>query len=172
MTFSLRPRSLSVLPRTAAAMSTRVVSWKEAADRNESLESEILVTGSSSCVKVAGCLPSASSFVVLDDALARHDLAGDKQAVARLFDLDAAEHLANDHLDVLVGDDLALGGVDGLDLGDDVALDGVFAGEREHFLEVDRAFGEALAGVTRSPVRTSRFWKAGTCTRARRRRCG
>jgi len=33
MTFSFRPRRLSSLPAIAASVSTRVVSWKEAADR-------------------------------------------------------------------------------------------------------------------------------------------
>jgi hypothetical protein len=39
---------LSTLPEVAAAISTRVVSWNEAADKNESVESEALVIPSSS----------------------------------------------------------------------------------------------------------------------------
>ena len=44
ITFSLRPRRWSVLPSIAASVSTRVVSWKEAAARNESVLSEARVT--------------------------------------------------------------------------------------------------------------------------------
>ena len=35
MTFSLRPSSVSILALTAASVSTRVVSWNEAAEMNE-----------------------------------------------------------------------------------------------------------------------------------------
>jgi hypothetical protein len=40
MTFSLRPRSSSREPRTEATVSTRVVSWNDAAEMNDSLDSE------------------------------------------------------------------------------------------------------------------------------------
>ncbi|MNI52867.1 hypothetical protein D3C73_1076730 [compost metagenome] len=43
MTFSFRPRRLSLVPRTAASVSTRVVSWKEAAEMNDSVASDALV---------------------------------------------------------------------------------------------------------------------------------
>ena len=43
MIFSFKPSSLSILPRIAASVRTRVVSWKEAADKNESALSEALV---------------------------------------------------------------------------------------------------------------------------------
>src|SRR4029453_15367898 len=58
MTFSLRPRRLSILPWIAASVSTRVVSWKEAAEMKLSVESEALVIPSSSGWNVAGCWPS------------------------------------------------------------------------------------------------------------------
>jgi hypothetical protein len=38
MTFSFRPRSSSRLPMMAASVSTRVVSWKDAAEMNESVD--------------------------------------------------------------------------------------------------------------------------------------
>ena len=47
MTFSFRPRSSSRLPMMAASVSTRVVSWKEAAEMKESVDSEALVMPSS-----------------------------------------------------------------------------------------------------------------------------
>ena len=42
ITFSFRPRSSSRLPMMAASVSTRVVSWKETAEMNESVDSEAL----------------------------------------------------------------------------------------------------------------------------------
>ncbi len=47
MTFSFRPRRPSRLPMIAASVSTRVVSWKEAAEMNESVDSDALVMPSS-----------------------------------------------------------------------------------------------------------------------------
>ncbi len=61
MTFSLRPRRWSTLPLMAASVSTRVVSWKLAAEMNESVESEALVMPSSSGWPAAGLSPWDSS---------------------------------------------------------------------------------------------------------------
>jgi hypothetical protein len=43
MTFSFMPRRPSRLPMTAASVSMRVVSWNDAAEMNESLDSEALM---------------------------------------------------------------------------------------------------------------------------------
>ncbi len=43
MTFSFSPLRRSFLPSSAASVRTFVVSWKEAADRNESVFSEAFV---------------------------------------------------------------------------------------------------------------------------------
>ena len=43
ITFSLRPRSGSALPLIAASVRTLVVSWKDAAERKESVASEAFV---------------------------------------------------------------------------------------------------------------------------------
>ena len=43
ITFSFRPRRRSVLPSSAASVRTLVVSWNEAADRNDSVASDALV---------------------------------------------------------------------------------------------------------------------------------
>ncbi len=61
MTFSLRPSSVSALPLTAASVSTRVVSWNDAAEMNERVCSEALVMPSSTGCAVAGFLPSATT---------------------------------------------------------------------------------------------------------------
>src|SRR6266566_2719716 len=59
MTFSLSPSRVSTLPFTAASVSTRVVSWNEAAEMNERVCSEALVIPSSTGCALAGLRPSA-----------------------------------------------------------------------------------------------------------------
>ena len=61
MTFSLRPRSGSLLPSMAAWVSTRVVSWNEAADSHDSVASDAFVIPMSSGRPDAGRLPSATT---------------------------------------------------------------------------------------------------------------
>ncbi len=61
MTFSLRPSSGSLLPSMAACVSTRVVSWKEAADSHDSVASDAFVIPMSSGRPDAGRLPSATA---------------------------------------------------------------------------------------------------------------
>src|SRR5213076_583769 len=61
MMFSLRPKSWSLLPSMAASVSTRVVSWKDAADSHESVASDALVMPMSSGRPSAGVLPSCTS---------------------------------------------------------------------------------------------------------------
>ena len=58
MMFSLSPKSWSDLPSMAASVSTRVVSWKEAAESHESVASDALVIPMSSGRPSAGRLPS------------------------------------------------------------------------------------------------------------------
>ena len=47
MTFSFKPRRSSRLPMIAASVRTRVVSWNDAAEMNESVDSDALVMPSS-----------------------------------------------------------------------------------------------------------------------------
>src|SRR5216683_2618519 len=54
ITFSLSPTSRSTLPFIAASVSTRVVSWNEAAEMKLSVESEALVIPSNSGSAIAG----------------------------------------------------------------------------------------------------------------------
>ena len=61
MMFSFRPNRWSDLPSIAASVSTRVVSWKEAADSHESVASDALVMPISSGRPSAGRLPSWTS---------------------------------------------------------------------------------------------------------------
>ena len=62
ITFSLRPISGSTLPLIAASVRTFVVSWNEAAERNELVASDALVIPRIIGVPVAFLLPSSSSF--------------------------------------------------------------------------------------------------------------
>ena len=63
MTFSLRPSSVSTLPMIEASVSTRVVSWKDAAEMKERVCSEALVMPSSTGFPAAGRMPSAISLL-------------------------------------------------------------------------------------------------------------
>ena len=130
MTFSLRPSSVSALPLTAASVSTRVVSWKEAAEMKERVCSEALVMPSSTgCAggRLARPGQPPCCLVEIDPV---HLLALEEVGVARIVDLDLLQHLPDDHLDVLVVDGHALQSVDFLDLVDEIvgelldALDG------------------------------------------------
>ena len=56
MTFSFKPWSSSVLPLIAASVKIRVVSWKDAADKNESLLKLALVIPSKIGLPTAGRL--------------------------------------------------------------------------------------------------------------------
>ena len=59
ITFSFNPIRGSIFPLMAASVSTRAVSWKEAALRKESVAREALVMPSSVGRACAGSLPSA-----------------------------------------------------------------------------------------------------------------
>src|SRR5690606_42065174 len=59
-TFSFRPRRWSRLPVAAASVSTRVVSWKEAAEMKDSVDSDALVIPSSTRSYLAGNLSWAT----------------------------------------------------------------------------------------------------------------
>ena len=63
-TFSLSPLSLSTFPVTAASVKTRVVSWKDAAEINDSVAKEAFVIPSNNLLNFAGVLPSAKSFLL------------------------------------------------------------------------------------------------------------
>ena len=136
MTFSFRPMRRSILPSSAASVRTFVVSWKEAADRNESVLSEAFVMPrmiSSACavsplasVHDLRCL-RLSSWRSTNDAR-------QQVGVALLVDPHLLEHLAHDQLDVLVVDVHALRLVDLLDLLDEVQLGLGAAADREQLV--------------------------------------
>ena len=106
MTFSLRPRNLSILPSMAALTSTRDVSWNDAAERNDSAESAMRVMPRSTSSAFAGLLARLLDLFVhfkelrLLDDLAHHEVL----RIAAVGDLHAREHLLDDHFDMLVVD--------------------------------------------------------------------
>ena len=105
------------MPSSAASVRTFVVSWKEAADRNESVFSEALVIPSTiSSYWACSLLAFLISALRAQQLLAVHELARQVVGVALLVDPHLLEHLAHDQLDVLVVDVDALGLVDLLDL--------------------------------------------------------
>jgi hypothetical protein len=60
MTFSLSPCRVSILPATAASVSTLVVSWNDAAEMNDGVCSDALVIPSRTGVPTAGLRPSST----------------------------------------------------------------------------------------------------------------
>ena len=154
MTFSLRPFRRSTLPSRAASVSTLVVSWKEAADRNESVLSEALVIPRMISSAWACSPPSSPTLALIRRVLVAVDeLAGQELRVALLVDADLLHHLADDQLDVLVVDVHALRLVDLLDLANEVQLglgpplDLVLATVGEDLVRVQRALVERLADL-------------------------
>jgi hypothetical protein len=75
---------------------------------------------SSTGVPTAGFLPSAAALALTSSNSVFDLLAGEERRCRRVGDLDLLQHLAHDHLDVLVVDLHALQPVDVLDLVDQV----------------------------------------------------
>ena len=148
MTFSLRPIRWSLAPLMAASVSTRVVSWKDAAARKLAVLREAFVTPEQDDLRGRGLAALGKDAVVrLLEVEAVDELGREEVRVARLVDADLAEHLPDDDLDVLVVDRDALAPVDLLDFLDQVALHGVLAAGLEVLLRVDRAVGDRVAGA-------------------------
>src|SRR4028118_1049799 len=165
ITFSLRPSRLSLLPWMAASVSTLVVSWKEAADSHDSVASEALVMPMSTGRAEAGSPPPAAARRVAVSGRGRPAAPGYDPAVlgledrpldqrarqelrgARVDDRHPLEHLADDHLDVLVVDRHALAAVDLLDLAHQVQLHLARAHDPQHLVRVHRTLGELLADL-------------------------
>jgi hypothetical protein len=115
---------------------------------NESVDREALVMPSSMCSKVAGSLPSAIGPIVLGQQLgALHLLGLDELGVARLDDGHPAQHLANDHFDVLVVDLHTLQAVDVLNFVGNVASQRLDALQAQDVMRIRFAFDDLLALV-------------------------
>ena len=146
MTFSLSPIRWSLAPLMAASVSTRVVSWKDAAARKlRGVERGLGHAQQDGLGRGRLAALGEDAVVVLLELEPVHELGRQQVDVARLVDADLAEHLPDDDLDVLVVDRDALALVDLLDLLHQVALDGVLAPGVEVLLRVDRAIGDGVA---------------------------
>ena len=132
----------------AASVSTRVVSWKEAAEMNESVESEALVMPSSIALPCAGRPPASIRLEVLGAELELvHDLLRQEFGVADVLDLHPAHHLPGDGFEVLVVDIDALQTVDFLDLVHQVLLQFLFAEHVQNVVRVARTVHQRIAGL-------------------------
>ena len=125
-----------------------MVSWNDAAEMNESVESDALVMPSSSGRPVAGLPPCAMtrSFSSRKRNLSICCFEQERR-VAHVFDLHPAHHLADDHFDVLVVDVDALQAVNFLDFVDQVSLQFFFAQHGQNVVRVERAVHQRLAGL-------------------------
>ncbi len=146
MTFSFSPIRLSDLPSIAASVRTRVVSWNDAADSHDSVASDAFVIPMRIWRPLAGSPPSLTTRRFSSVKRMRSTSSpGRNVGVARLDDVHAPQHLADDQLDVLVVDRHTLGAVDLLHLADQQALGLAGAEDLEHLVRVDRPVGEQLA---------------------------
>jgi hypothetical protein len=111
------------LASIAASVSTRVVSWKEAADSHDSVASDALVMPMSSGRPGGGLAALGDDPTVLGlEGAPLDEVTGDEVGLAGLDDGDPAQHLPDDDLDVLVVDRHTLLAVDALHLVDQVHL--------------------------------------------------
>ena len=135
-------------PEIDASVSTRVVSWNDAAEMNESVESDAFVMPSSSGRPVAGRPPvDEHALVLFEEAELVHLLVDQELGVADVLDLHPPHHLPRDDLDVLVVDVDALQPVDLLDFVDEVLLQFLLAKDVQDVVRVARAVHQRLAGA-------------------------
>src|SRR5450759_2147756 len=132
MTFSLRPRRWSTRPAMAASVSTLVVSWNDAAEMNESVESEALVMPRSRGTPSAGSPPRFMTFSFSSMKRKRSTCSSTRKSVSDARHANRPQHLTADDLDVLVVDGHRLRAVDLLDLVDQVLLQLPDAEDRQH----------------------------------------
>lgn len=86
----------------AASVSTLAVSWKDAADRNESVDNAAFVIPNSTRFAVAGRPPALDGlFILLFKGEHIDQFAGEHLRIAAVFDAYLSHHLTDDDLDVL-----------------------------------------------------------------------
>ena len=133
-------------PEIDASVSTRVVSWNDAAEMNESVESDAFVMPSSSGRPVAGRpLVVQHALVLFEEAELVHLLVDQELGVADILDLHPPHHLPRDDLDVLVVDVHALQPVDLLDFVDEILLQLLLAKDVQDVVRIARAVHQRLA---------------------------
>jgi hypothetical protein len=129
----------------AASVSTRVVSWNDAAEMKESVDSDALVIPSSTFFvlhrQLVGCV---DAVVLFQQLRTLHLLADDVVGVASIGDLHTTQHLANEHFDVLVVDLHTLQTVHVLHFADDVAAQRFDTQQAQDVLRIGRAVHDHL----------------------------
>ena len=109
------------MPLMDASVSTLVVSWNDDAEMNDSVDSDAFVMPSSSGSPLAGWPPATITRSFSSSKMCFSTCSSTRKFVSPAsVTRHAAQHLANDHLDVLVVDAHALESVDLLDLVDQV----------------------------------------------------
>ena len=142
------------LPVTAASVSTRVVSWKEAAEMKDSVARDALVipsrirdrTWPGSCLR-----PAASHFLFQN--VSTPPAHPDQVGVTGIGDFNLTQHLTHDGLDVLVVDLYTLQTVYVLDFVDDVTASSD-ALQTQDVVRVGRTIGDNLTLLTCFHLRT------------------
>ena len=155
ITFSFRPSRRSILPSIEASVSTFVVSWKDAAERNDSVASDAFVIPriSGSYVAISCLRRLRAGVLTLEHRHGRRAGPGSRSVSPGALDADLLQHLADDQLDVLVVDLDALRLVDLLHLGDEVQLGRRRPLQRKQLGRVPRALVEGIAGLDDLAVR-------------------
>ncbi len=139
---------MSIAPLMLASVSTRVVSWKLAAEMKLSVESEALVMPSSSGRPIARTATFPDHALVLFAEAEAIDLLFEQEVrVAHFIDAHPAQHLADNHFDVLVRDGHALQTVDFLDFVDQVSLQFLFAQHGKNVVRVQGTVHQRVAGT-------------------------
>ena len=123
-----------------------MVSWNDAAEKNERVCSYALVMPSSTGVPVGGLLALFLGLGVEHVELDLVDLlARDHVGLALVGDLDLLQHLTDDHLDVLVVDQHALQPIDLLDFVDEIGSEFLDALDRQDVVRRRIAFDDVVA---------------------------
>ena len=134
------------MPEIDASVSTRVVSWNDAAEMNESVESDAFVIPRSSGRPCAGRPPAVMHALVLFEEPELVGLLVDEElGVAHVLDLHPPHHLPHDDLDVLVVDVDALQPVDLLNFVHEVRLQRLLAEDVQDVVRIARTVHQRLA---------------------------
>ncbi len=136
----------------AASVRTFVVSWKEAAERKDSVAKRGLGDTHEDqglrrqlqirLARVDAGLDLGIGVVKLEDI---DNGAAEERGIAGILDADLAHHLTDDDLDVLIVDIDALLAVHGQNALRQVFLHGLDAGNTQHVMRVERAVGDGVA---------------------------
>ena len=121
----------------AASVNTRVVSWKLAAEMNESVDSDAFVIPSNTALP-AGFPPASSTRAFSFELETIHHFLRQEFGIANVFNTDPAQHLARDHFQMLIVDVHALQPVNFLNFVYQVLLQFALAQYGENIMRIAR----------------------------------